>query len=228
MSSQALYGSFPPQFPGVNTGFGICTLILADSQIAGNPQQTRRSLGCIRVVEIQDKPTLLETWQIIGWNLNIRLALTVGTLPVWGRIGDLWAGLLINTPFNDVGLTEFAGAWNAQVVQTPSVTKSPVQLPANLSTFTKIWDGEADPIRILAGNNFQPQESECDLIATSFSLPLPISLRNADRIQFALIKMPSVFGGAVDTTVGPSQNASNELQFAVKSAAFSVQYDDGR
>jgi hypothetical protein len=61
------------------------------------------------------------------------------------------------------------------------------------------------------------------IVGASFAFSLPITVRNADRLQFGLILMPSLIGGAAD-----SHALTNQVELIIGACSFSVLYDDGR
>lgn len=226
MSSQSIFGSFPVQQSNIGNA---PSFVLSDTvfSIAANPGQ--RTKGATRVVEITNKPTLLEKWSIIGWTVQLRIGLIVGQLPVYGMIGDLWAGMLINNPQNNNGgvvVTNAVPLWQTRVEALSSnifATIPPPSLPTDLSTFSKAFQGSSDFIALLPGTaTVDVSESDCTLIGTTYPFSLPISVRNADRLQFGLILTPSIIGGAADVHA-----LTNQVEFIIKTASFSVLYDDG-
>lgn len=227
MSSQSLYGSFPVQQSNLGNVPGF---VLSDAVLSNGANPGQRTKGATRIVEITNKPTLLEKWSIIGWTVRLRIGLIIGQLPVYGTIGDLWAGMIINNPQNSDGgtlVTNQPPLWIGRTEALSSnlfTTISPPSLPSDLSTFSKVWEGRTDPIVPLPGTGtVDTTASDCTLIGITYPFSLPIDVRNADRLQFGLILTPSLIGGAADIHA-----VTNQVEFIVKTASFSVLYDDGR
>lgn len=187
MSGQVLAGEFPT-LPPTNSVYG--------DTIAG--PTTGFTTGLTRVVPLQLQPTLVERWQIIGYSVRIRLGLAF-FLPsgqIWGRLGQLWTGLVTDSSLTPANVATF---------------------PSDLSTFVKVWDGQNDDIREVNLNELNAGTANplgYTLIAQTFMLPQPIEIRSGSQIQMALVLTPSMI-----TTL-------TAAELVILRASYSVIYND--
>lgn len=198
MSLQRVSGTFDHvQGTGTNAGRDLGYVIL--DRIGGGPGWTA---GATAVEQIAIQPHLTEKWRVLGWTIGvIGQSIVSGSAanPGYGRFGTLWAGLLIDTLLP-------AGAGG--------------QLPQDLSTFAKLWDGSSDAAFPQAGlgQNF-PNPERFLLVSTraplglTFMLPEPLAVQPGQQFQMALVLTPSLIAAA---------------GIGIADGIFSVIYDDGK
>lgn len=167
-------------------------VIAPDVGLAGSTTYTP---GATRTDPLHLQPTLVETWSIVGFTVRVRLALMASTNvgQVWGRLGTLWAGLITDSSLPSQQLAGF---------------------PTDLSTMTAIWDGKQDEVRTVP-LAVPVNPLDCSLIAATFMLPQPISVRSGSQLQMGLVLTPSMLTCAAGT-----------LGLLVLSCSYSVIYND--
>ncbi|HEX6461118.1 MAG TPA: hypothetical protein VF032_19535 [Thermoleophilaceae bacterium] len=174
------------------------------------------SSGAIRTEQIQIQPTLVEHWSIIGWSIRLDIGFLQAFGPVWGRLGNLWAGLLVDSALHNAGGAIAGGVGNNSPTQQPGA----VALPQDLSTFSKIWDGSTDAISQVgkAGNLFPgigiSGRTLGAPVGTTFMLPSPVDISPGTLLQMVLILTPSLSAGG--------------LMILIQNAGFTVLYDTGK
>lgn len=188
--SQRTSGTFLP-------GFGTNEVLADVLTIAGGGGY---SPGKTRVQQLSNSPSLVKPWTVYGWTMEIRLGYqftTSGVAPgsPFGRMGDLWGGLLIDTPLSD---SPFAA-----------------NLPPDLSTFTKIWEGNTDPVRQVAGSS---PVTAFQLVPVTFMLPSPVVARSGAQLAMGLVLTPSLWGSTAAS--------ADTHQLRIPTAFFSVIYTE--
>lgn len=149
---------------------------LASDVVAATPPSAY-STGVTIVQPISNSPSLVKPWTIYGWTMQLRIGYNfsgvAGAVP-FGRFGDIWGGLLIDTPLQDSG--------------------SAANLPGDLSNYGKLWDGENDPIRQvdLPASNTNPLTYQ--LVPITFMLPSPVVARSGAQLAMGITVLPSIFG----------------------------------
>jgi hypothetical protein len=149
--------------------------------------------GAVRTSTPSVRATLTESWRVVGFSMRCHAVLSPvpGSALVWGRLGDVWAGLAFDTSLSD------AGADNAG---NSSGRRGTASLPQDLSTFTKLLVGADDTLPVVAAAlTGLPDLSvvPAAVFGTTFMFPTPIDLRAGSQIQMALIKTPSLTQGVL-------------------------------
>lgn len=147
-----------------------------------------RTVGQYAAVQLPVQPTSASAWVILGFSVQVRMAIYINgvTPPYWARLGDLWAGLLIDRPAVQRNVSGFA-RWG------------PADFPPDVSMMTKIWDGSTDPITTI-NSSTGLDTSNFHLISEVFSIPFPVTIRPGSQLYFGLILTPSI----LDTLIYPA------------------------
>lgn len=194
MSGQVLAGEFERNDPAYLTP-GVAALVDGDGFGV-----TNYTTGTTRLDQLPFSPNLTERWTIIGYSVRIRMGLLQnGAGPMWGRIGNLWAGLISDSPLASA--------------QSPN-------FPIDLSTFVQVFNGGQDTLRLVADpSTFATpaliNDAQYSLIAQTFMLPQPIQVRSGSQLQMALIMTPSMLTSLAGLT-----------RILVRSCSYSVLYND--
>lgn len=198
--SQIQTGSFPRQ------DLKPTNVVLYDGPVSNIAQFTA---GGVRVANLNIQPTLVQKWAVIGWSIRMRIGLQLATpgtvtgqgLATYGRLGDVWVGLVADASASNAGGVDV----------TPGIVKpGSASFPFDLSTFEKVFDGSSDPIRQPANLTIADQYQ---LIGVTYGLPSPIEVVSGTQLQMALVQTP--------TLAGPGM-----FGLIVYSCDFSVIYND--
>lgn len=183
--------------------------------------------GLVRVQPIDLRPSLMETWSLLGWSLRARVGYVQQGAPVggpWARWGDVWAGLTVDRPMDNIGGGVFFNNVGLGIVQSPKIaTEGRAQLPEDLSTFAKLWRPD-DPLPLFQNDfalNGWPAGGTARMapVALLNMLPIPLALNTGLTLQMVLIVTPSIHAMVVSPGVGEL------LHFALAEVAFTVFYD---
>lgn len=150
-------------------------IAIADSPVLATPDQW--TAGATAILPVPSQPGLTTPWSITGWSLSYQgqLAQPAGPgVPSFGRLGELWCGLLFNT----------GGSTQGRPV--PWVTPAR-PLPQDLSTFAKVWDGSSDPPFPWQAANAPPKSN-----GFSSQLPLPQKMQSGEQIAIGLWLQPAL------------------------------------
>ena len=182
----------------------------------------KKSSGAVRVVPVSIQPSLVERWQVLGFSVRLQTAISwlYGSVYAnvdrpYGRVGDIWAGALIDAPMAASGGAILGGK-----------PFGAAQLPQDMSTFTKVVDAD-EPRPILnatgptAPQNVVSIPAGQGLFGTTFMFPVPQVLHSGSQLQMALIALPSKIGRY---NVPP---VTNGWILFVQSCSYTVIYDDG-
>lgn len=190
---------------GIQTQYVEITDLIIDSMVNG-PLYT---VGASRSSPLTFAPTLMEKWTIIGFttrayvSINARDQVTV-TNPVQfnGRCGALWGGIYKSQPLP-----------HSNTDQGPTV-------PADLSAFTPLWDGE-QPVKVNATNVVTAilDQANQTLLAQTYMLPVPIPVRQGTQLGVGIFLLPSL----IEITAGGAAMFS----IVIPKVTFAVLYDDG-
>jgi len=192
MPTQQITGTFPQgDTPGQG---GTTNTVIFETSTA----PVVRTPGGVRTSSLAVQPNLTEEWTVLGWNINVSLALIAPGSPRWGVVGDLWAGLLIDNQLHDAGGTA------APATQRPGGSSFPI----DLSTFAKIFNGANDYVPSVVAVGIGAPGN----LGLTFMLPTPQPVFSGTMLQFALILTPSIL---------------SNVGFAVLSASYSVIYQSG-
>jgi hypothetical protein len=169
---------------------------LADQQGSTDPGWT---LGASLIDTLPLSPPLTQTWMVLGWAFSFNGARFVpapGLHPSYGKLGSLWAGLLTET----VPQTQYPSA------PTVPYVVPMLPLPADLSTFEKVWDGTVDPVF--------PDRLASQAVSggASLNLPSPIAVDPGAPLSFGLWLTPSLV---------------SDVLLWIRDATISILYDDG-
>lgn len=208
--SQTTAGRFPldPNF----VGSGINALVGAEFSPM-NAFATRRTNGFIRTAQLQNQPTIMESWNLLGWSVRARLV-AAGTpqnmfgggpfTSPWARLGDLWVGLMLDAPLQNAGGFQLSG-----VTDAPGIAA----FPQDLSTFGKLWAG-SDPVAWISDSQaslgINIADQDCSLLGLTFMFGSPIRARSGAQLQMTTILTPSI---------------TNGVSLYLRSMDFSVIYD---
>jgi hypothetical protein len=136
--------------------------------------------GVVRVSTLTAQPNLAERWTLLGWSIRARVGVALPTPAFnphpYGRIGRLWAGLLVDATMSNQGGLLLN-------VQQPGGAS----LPLDLSTFTVIWDPSETPMPIFDPAGAVPAEDQFGIIGQTYMLPAPIEAHSGSQMQMALI-----------------------------------------
>jgi hypothetical protein len=192
--------SYPVQITVYYTTPTSSGVILQDS--SSNPQQSQWTNGASIIAPVGAGPGLMNPWSILGWGISFlgQLIRPTGLLGFYGRLGEIWGGLVVGSP---------------KVTLGPVPWISPlIGLPGDLSTLSKIWDGSVDPPF--------PRADGPTAVATvpnvpkysqfTYPLPIPVAMQPGDQIGIGLWLTPSLV-------------LNNTIQLA--DADWSISYDDG-
>lgn len=141
--------------------------------------------GATRAIALEITPTVMQRFTIIGFNVRMALCAFTpqpgGANQHWAKFGDVWGGIYANSPLprSDTGLNIIA--------------QNGAQFPADLSTFSKVWDGQNDPIRLLSVLDSIPFDSKCQVIANNTMLASPITVRPSSNLGFGCVITPGVY-----------------------------------
>lgn len=157
-----------------------------------------KTTGFTAAVPLGYGPSQSEKWEILAFSVQVRLGVTLNATPAfqyWGKIGDLWAGILVDNPIP-------TPAGNSPPVWGPPV------LPADMSTFTPVWSGDQDVAMITSLN--ADTESSWTLALDNLQLTFPLEMYTGAQLAFALTWTPSI----LDPCLAPG----------IKSCKYSVKY----
>lgn len=199
----------PGQFPGQTAS---SFMVMTNTPIVGGtvgvgPTSVRSS--AMRGVDLVTQPTLSQGWQLIGWSLRLRVATffpdSLGEKPQpYAKFGQLLAGVAINA-------------------NIPTRQTSPTILPADLSTFTEVWDPNDDCGPILRAES--SDETVYMPLAVTYIFPGgPIPIEPGTQLQFALFMLPSLVGAVPSIGSALPGAATTVLGPVIRSAAFAVMY----
>lgn len=192
-NSLILPGTFPRVPVSAAGGLNTPSYTFQDRPINGNntSRQPDKTLGIFAGTTVGAGPTASGHWDITGFSVSVKLGILqvvgVAGQQYWARPGNLWAGVLID-----------------QSAPTSVGNYPPASFPADLSTFTKIWDGSTDyagmPNGIL-------DESGYTNIPNLYILPFPKTVQPGTQLSFALIMTPSILDPCLAITCWSCQFA---------------------
>lgn len=161
--------------------------------------------GCFIAEPLVASPTTVESWEIVGFSAQLRIAANIDTVVAqqpqyWARFGNIWVGILKDIPLPTC--TPGIPVWDT------------VRFPPDLSAFIKVWDGAEDPVAIVNGTTHIDRAinaviEDYSLIAVSTVLPFPLTVQPGSQLAFAVIMTPSTVDAVVDFVIGDVQFAVN-------------------
>lgn len=173
-------------------------------------QGGQRLSGGVRTVQANIQPTLMETWTILGWTMNIFFGWNrAGGFngPYWGQLGQIWAGLQVD------GFLREAGGGSGGGFSLPGGAA----FPTDMSTFTKAWDADSDPTPANVENAAGGTTVGFTVVPAIFQLPFPLLLRSGARLQMVLIRTPPVVGSVIAAGGMPG--------IEIRAAQYTISYD---
>lgn len=151
--------------------------------------------GQIAVKHVVGAPTSAQGWTLVGWSISyvgVVQSTIEGSKP-WARYGDLWGGVLVDSPLQSSSPAQ-------------AVPGTPIGvLPADLSTFAKLYSGADDPSfpMVDSVNGEYPAYTR----GAEQILPQPIHVEAGGDVEMALILTPSLMqvqsGGALPLIIIP-------------------------
>lgn len=204
--SDILTGTFPPK----DLFLGTVGALIEAGNAGGVGLPPAWTAGVIRVVPVGVQPSLVQRWTVLGFSVQIRIAMQFTPrnvfnsqpLAAYGTFGKLYAGLLFDATTSNSG-----GMMNGS--QLPGGA----YFPFDLSTFTVVWDGSEDSARVIAQGAGNAPDSSFSLLAETFMFPSPVAIRSGSNMEMALVLTPSVLSPC-------------DAGLIVRSCAYSVIYDD--
>lgn len=182
--------------PGTFPKTGGLVAVMFPHNGSQGPRLTDRTDGFFAADPLVTSPTQVETWEITGFSVQVRLAAgisTLATVTYWARFGDIWAGVLKDFPLP--GHTPILPIW------------PPARFPPDLSTFIKIWDGAEDRIAVTNANSSAPENYS--QISVSTVLPFPITVQPGSQLAFAVVMTPSILDAEISVFVSDITYAIN-------------------
>lgn len=169
------------------------------------------STGATLVDQLQLSPPMIEQWtlQQVSISAQLLLAPDAGNIgPIYGKLGKILAGLA-------VGTTQTNGdAFYANFDRL-------VQLPADRTALTTLWDPANDPLPSTQAEFAGPSYTVQPLyVSATVSPPFPLKIAQGESIGVGLWMLPSLIGIA-------APNAGADWQMIVSDAEYAVIYDDG-
>lgn len=172
MSQEQLQGQFRQPVSGT------AGLNLFDAEV-GPPGGW--SAGTQLIDQVGVSPALTNAWEITSWSVQCQIAV-LGSGTQYGRLGKLLTSPLV------------AGVTPTIIPQTPIGVGNLIPflgIPASaLALLQTIWDGQQDPAPpIITGSAIPAGQG---VLAASYVLPEPISLRSGDEFGIGLWLLPSL------------------------------------